>query len=548
MRTPEFLNVTEALLASLDGALPSLPAPDHPAGDALQVTQLHTQRTFSQLERQASLSASLSRRLAVAEAKLAVLADLAQPLDYTSAIQAVADDLLHHCLNAAGVSRGIAYLRQQDGRLSLRAQLGCWRAAGGELPEFFGHMGLLEQVMEIGDIVRVPSPHLPEKQAADLLEKVGARSVLLVPLILGKECLGVLVMASTVLDLGEHWEQFARAMRVQIGQALGLARTLSQLKEREEQLARIVATIPDGVLILDEQSRITLANAAAEATLGLTRSVLSDIAYNEPACKITAVDGLPSPPEELSLAQLVCTGQAVCGMEGTIEHPGGNRVVLLINAAPVRDGNGALVGTVASLTDITQRKRAEEELAAAQQRLLQAEVEKKQFYRDVIRAVTDDRLHLVDAEEITAEGRLVFEVPCEAPTDCRPLREQLKEITEKVGMHPEIADDLILAAAEGATNAIKHAVEGRCSVYVASDRVIARVSDHGGGIRPEDLPASLLLPGFSTQVSLGMGFTMMLKLVERIRLATGPDGTVLQLEKWFDPEQLVESRRLAAWE
>jgi hypothetical protein len=45
-----------------------------------------------------------------------------------------------------------------------------------------------------------------------------------------------------------------------------------------------------------------------------------------------------------------------------------------------------------------------------------------------------------------------------------------------------------------------------------------------------------------------MGYTMMLKLVERIWLATGPEGTVAQIEKWFDPQQLLESRLLDAWE
>ena len=85
-------------------------------------------------------------------------------------------------------------------------------------------------------------------------------------------------------------------------------------------------------------------------------------------------------------------------------------------------------------------------------------------------------------------------------------------------------------------------------MYVASDRVIARVSDRGHGIRPEDLPASLLLPGYSTQLSLGMGFTLMLKLVERIWLATGPGGTVVQLEKWLDPEEHLAARLLAAYE
>ena len=33
------------------------------------------------------------------------------------------------------------------------------------------------------------------------------------------------------------------------------------------------------------------------------------------------------------------------------------------------------------------------------------------------------------------------------------------------------------------------------------------------GIKPDDLPATILKPGFSTKVSLGMGYTLMLELV-----------------------------------
>ena len=65
-------------------------------------------------------------------------------------------------------------------------------------------------------------------------------------------------------------------------------------------------------------------------------------------------------------------------------------------------------------------------------------------------------------------------------------------------------------------------------------------------LRPEDLPASILLPGFSTKVSLGMGYTLMLKLVDRVRLSTGPEGTIVQLEKSFRPAPTDEEALILA--
>jgi CheY-like chemotaxis protein len=180
-------------------------------------------------------------------------------------------------------------------------------------------------------------------------------------------------------------------------------------------------------------------------------------------------------------------------------------------------------------------------LEAAQQQLLDAEAEKKRFYREVIRAVTRDKLQLVDTDEVPTVGSPTFEVSLEDAAAYALLRNRIQEIAEGAGMNTEHASDLVLATGEAVTNAIKHGVEGRCAVYAVTDHVTVRVSDRGPGIRAESLPASVLIPGYSTAVSLGMGHTLMLQLVDRVWLATGPDGTVVQLESWVHPEAHQET-------
>jgi DNA-binding response OmpR family regulator/anti-sigma regulatory factor (Ser/Thr protein kinase) len=187
-------------------------------------------------------------------------------------------------------------------------------------------------------------------------------------------------------------------------------------------------------------------------------------------------------------------------------------------------------------------RRARREAEAA---LQAAEGEKRRFYREVIRAVTHDKLHLVDETEIPTEGELELEMALDGVEAFPVMRGRVREIAQRAGMVPDQTEDLLLALGEAATNAHKHGVAGRCAVFIQPDAVTARVSDRGSGIHPDDLPGALFQPGFSTQPSLGMGYTLILELMDRVWLATGPAGTTLQLQKWLDPAKRQEQALLA---
>jgi PAS domain S-box-containing protein len=130
----------------------------------------------------------------------------------------------------------------------------------------------------------------------------------------------------------------------------------------EERLAGIAGTLPIGIAIVDTGGRVTFANAVAEEILGLDASDVPGRFYNDPAWKITALDGGPFPDEELPFTRVMATGKEVRGVEHAIEHPDGTRVFLSVNAAPLHDAEGNTSGMVASLSDITERKHAEMEM------------------------------------------------------------------------------------------------------------------------------------------------------------------------------------------
>jgi PAS domain S-box-containing protein len=134
-----------------------------------------------------------------------------------------------------------------------------------------------------------------------------------------------------------------------------------QLRRSEEQLTRILETVADGIVIVDRDGRVTFANRAAEALLGLGRPATPGLAFGEPGWRITAVDGGPLPPDELPAARVLATGAPVFGVEHALERPDG-RVVLSVNAAPLRSATGEVEGVVASVRDVTAANQAADQL------------------------------------------------------------------------------------------------------------------------------------------------------------------------------------------
>ncbi len=134
----------------------------------------------------------------------------------------------------------------------------------------------------------------------------------------------------------------------------------SALTESEDRLARILETNAGGIVVFDARGGITFANQAAEEILGIERSRLIGIRHDDPAWAITDTDGAPLRQEEHPLERVQATRMPVYDVQMRVSHPGGGNVFLSVNAAPLLDSSNEMVGTVASFTDITARKKGED--------------------------------------------------------------------------------------------------------------------------------------------------------------------------------------------
>jgi PAS domain S-box-containing protein len=154
-----------------------------------------------------------------------------------------------------------------------------------------------------------------------------------------------------------HREKLLRRAQAEVVERRRMEVTL---RESEKRSAGIVETVESGIVIVNPNGQIEFANLAAERILGISRPGVTGRTHDDASWRIMSVDGRPMPPDDLPVAQVLRTGSAVHDVELSVEQPSGARVRLSVDAAPLRDSGGAIVGVVASFTDVTDRKRAEE--------------------------------------------------------------------------------------------------------------------------------------------------------------------------------------------
>jgi len=145
---------------------------------------------------------------------------------------------------------------------------------------------------------------------------------------------------------------------------------LTERKQAERVLASeqfvraILNQAADGVIVCDAKDRLLFANPAAQSMVQfdadnpVTR-------VSQLWSKVIDAEGRPIPVEEQSLG-IALKGRAVTAREKRVVRSDGSYCDILLSANPLRDADGRIMGAVATFSDISRRKRAEE--AERQQR------------------------------------------------------------------------------------------------------------------------------------------------------------------------------------
>ncbi|MGH9861995.1 MAG: PAS domain S-box protein [Candidatus Acidiferrales bacterium] len=287
--------------------------------------------------------------------KLAALTfHLAKSLD----VNRVLEDLLVGCAGAVGSRRGAAYLAEADGQLSLRAQLGYSGEARPRLADFFGQMKWLREVAEAGEPVAMPGVGKSAAPSPKLLSQARAKSLLLVPLTLGKDCLGLLAFASRTGQTGAKASLFTPAVRLQLGQATAMARLIYLSTASERRFRDLVHGLHAIVWEADPVTwQFTFVSRRAEEILGypVEQWLTEPDFWANHICE-----------EDRKRAVAFCRRATAEGRHHEFEYRAvaadGRLVWLRDTVRVVQDEEGKVQQLRGLMVDITERKQAEKEL------------------------------------------------------------------------------------------------------------------------------------------------------------------------------------------
>lgn len=292
------------------------------------------------------------------------------------------------------------------------------------------------------------------------------------------------VLTVTVLEaVTIAWLLAARAMRRRAERALTASEAERRRAEKRFELA--VEAAPVAMILFDARGRVTLVNARTEEMFGYGRDELSG--------RVVGIlvpsrfrDGLPGHLERFLADPRALAMGAGLDLAGLRED--GTEFPVEFGLSPIRTDAGLVV--LATVIDVTDRRRAEEELRAsyrrqqnlASQLLTAQEGERRRIAREMHDDLTQ-RLAVLAIEVSKLERSPALGGA--TATRLGGIREQLVALSEDVHdlsrqLHPSILDDLGLV----------DALRSECARFQEREGIEVRYQAEGV---PADLPRDVCL-------------------------------------------------------
>ena len=257
-------------------------------------------------------------------------------------------------------------LNEAENVLELRASAGMYTHLDGP------HSRVPVGKYKIGLIAQERKPHLtnavvgdPRVSDQEWAKREGMIAFAGYPLVVDERLVGVMAMFARQ-PLSEAALEAMASVADEI--AVGIERKSAQerLHEQREWLRVTLASIGDAVIATDTQGRVTFLNGVAADLTGWT----PEEAQGQPLEKVFPIRNEQTrQPVENPVEKVLREGVIVGLANHTVlvARDGSERPID-DSAAPIRDASGKLIGVVLIFRDVTEQRRAEQELRASEAR------------------------------------------------------------------------------------------------------------------------------------------------------------------------------------
>ncbi len=216
-----------------------------------------------------------------------------------------------------------------------------------------------------------------------------------------------------------------------------------ETRASEERFRAVVDSAPVAIVELGLDDTVKLWNPAAEHIFGWApEDVIGGEAPMVPPDRRGEFD---------TLVDRVRSGSGLEGYETVRVRRDGSQVPVSISTAPVHDGQGRVISHMAVFSDISDRKRQEEELRASRARLVEAADDARRKLERNLHDGAQQRLVALSVSLRLAESKLATD-PDGSVSILSGAREELTHALEDLrelarGIHPAVLTDRGLGAA-----------------------------------------------------------------------------------------------------
>ncbi|MBP1692906.1 MAG: hypothetical protein H6Q37_789 [Chloroflexi bacterium] len=250
---------------------------------------------------------------------------------------------------------------------------------GEELTSIYFGEGLTSKIIQTNQPLLINQDI--DRQAAEIGAVIVGRqslSYLGVPIQVGGKAVGALSVQSTTQE-GVFDQDDARLLGTiasNVGSALHNAQLYSTAQETQRRLLDIINFLPDATLVIDNAGRVIAWNRAIESMTGIPADQMLGKGNFEYAIPFYGerrpilVDLVFKPQEELEqlYSHVQRHGSALTG-ETYVPSLQGSAHYLLGTASVLHDSKGNVVGAIEVIRDQTDRKVAENELRASEEKM-----------------------------------------------------------------------------------------------------------------------------------------------------------------------------------